>query len=172
MSFDEPSYLPGFEPETTGPNSAMDDLPSDVLESLKILYGGELSQGEVGIGDKEQDPISGAGFSLSAQKKFIEERSKKTFEHKVSGMQVKSFNLRSSEETAEYQEFMSKSMELALTEPTKYKLIEHPFQFTPNPVTGETQIIALVRFWKQDAIPAKKDPGYEVISGENKPERI
>lgn len=165
MSLAEPiQYLPGMQPED---NSGIhgDDLPPDIAEAMRIITGGEPV-----FDNKQESNIR--EFPGSAQKKFLEERSKKKFDHKVTNLSVRAFNLRSDEERQEYEEFIAKHMELSLSDPITHKFVEHPLQFIPDPKTGDTRILAVVRAWKQEALPAKKESQYDIVSGDTRPTRI
>ena len=85
---------------------------------------------------------------------------------------MRAFNLRSDKERQEYEEFISTHMELSLSNPSMHKFVEHPLQFVPDPKTGDIRILAVVRAWKQEAFPAKKESQYDIVSGETRPTRI
>jgi hypothetical protein len=158
-------YLPGLEPEVDL-GIYGDNLPPDIAEAMRIITGAEP------VFDNGQELPSASNFPQSAQKKFLEERSKNKFDHKISNLSVRSFNLRSKIECKEYEEFIAKHMELSLSNPTTQKFIEHPLQFVSDPKTGDIRILAVVRAWKQEALPAKKESQYDIVSGDTRPTRI
>jgi hypothetical protein len=158
-------YLPGMEPASQSDMNG-DDLPPDIAEAMRIITGGEP------VFDSGTQESNIREFPMGSQKKFLEERSKTKFEHKISDLSVRAFNLRSDDERQEYEDFIATHMELSLSNPATNKFVEHPLQFIPDPKTGDIRILAVVRAWKQEAVPAKKESQYDIVSGETRPTRI
>jgi hypothetical protein len=158
-------YLPGMQ-VSGSEGSEVQDLPPDIIEAMRIITGGEP------VFDEGKEESNIREFPAGSQKKFLEERSKTKFEHKISDLSVRAFNLRSEDERKAYEDFIAKHMELSLSNPATQKFVEHPLQFIPDPKTGDIRILAVVRAWKQEAVPAKKESQYDIVSGETRPTRI
>ena len=157
------SFIPGVSSEESDDLEAMGDMPTSVIDDLRLLMGGAMDGDFLkGIPTGPKAPVETEEVEPGTlQHKFIEARSKTKVDYSITDMAVRVFDLADQAQALQYAEFTSEHFARMMTDPKVYRFSETPVQLIP--IDGGVRAVVVVKCWKQVVTPSLHQPHIDKI---------